>query len=202
MLLKDRTLRQFGCGAVAALDFVRYLHLYRDGCKTDLFTGIPDNPALTCTLYRLCVLRLCRSYVPILPHIATNGLFISAGINAYFRHYELPLQARWGVKQDKLWQEIDRMLSADLPVILGIGKPVKHFLHGHCLNLYRSKNGSFQPTGQVSGHFLTVLGLDKEWLYVASWGREFAINRQELMHYAHAESSQFLCNIVQVIPKF
>ena len=85
MLLGNETLRQFGCGAVAALDLVRYLHLYHAGCKTDLFTGIPDNHAVTSALYGLGVQRFCQRYLPILPYIATNGVFLAAGINTYFK---------------------------------------------------------------------------------------------------------------------
>lgn len=202
MLLDNCTLRQFGCGAVAALDLVRYLHLYHDGCQTDLFIGIPDKHALSRTLYSLCVQRFCSSYLPILPHIATNGIFLSAGINAYFRYYNLPFFSHWGVKQAELWSEITRMLRLDLPVILGIGKPIKHLASGHHLNLYCSTDGEFEIVRHVSGHFLTVLKQDNEWLYVSSWGREYAINRWELMRYTSVESASFLCNILQIFPKF
>lgn len=202
MLLENHTLQQFGCGAIAALDLVRYLHLYHSGCRTDLFSGIPDNYALSRTLYALCVQRLCNSYLPILPHIATNGVFLSAGINAYFRHYHLPLQARWGVTQDNLWREIKRMLDADIPVILGIGKPVKHLLGSKGLNLYSNVNGEFEIVRQVSAHFLTVIKQDERWLYVSSWGKEYAIDHRELLRYTAMESAQFLCNILQIFPKF
>ena len=97
MLLKSETLQKFGCGAVAALDLVRYLHLYHDGCQTDLFAGIPERSAVPSELYHLCIQRLCRAYIPVFPYIATNGAFLSAGMNAYFRHYQIPLQAHWGV---------------------------------------------------------------------------------------------------------
>lgn len=202
MLLGNETLRQFGCGAVAALDLVRYLHLYHTGCKTDLFTGIPDNHAVTSALYGLCVQRFCQRYLPILPYIATNGVFLASGINAYLKHYDLPFSARWGVAQDNLWQAIGRMLDADLPVIFGIGKPVKHLLTGKGVSLYQNRNGEWKVVRKVSGHFLTVTKQDDHWLYVSSWGKEYAIERQELMHYTRTESVPFLCNILQIFPKF
>ena len=202
MLLQSETLRRFGCGAVAALDLVRYLHLYHAGCKTDLFTGVPDDQAVTSALYGLCVRRICRRYLPIMPYIATNGAFLAAGINAYLKHYDLPFSARWGVAQDNLWQAIGRMLDADLPVILGIGKPVKHLLTGKGLSLYQNRNGEWKVVRKVSGHFLTVTKQDDHWLHVSSWGKEYAIERQELMHYTRTESVPFLCNILQIFPKF
>lgn len=160
------------------------------------YPGIPDKQALSRALYGLCVQRICRSYVPILPHFSTNGIFLSAGLNAYFRHFDLPLHAHWGVSQDKLWPEITRMLRQDLPVILGIGKSVKHLRDSKLLNLYREINGTFEIERQVSGHFLTVLGQNDEWLHVSSWGRHYAIKRWDLLRYTKTESTQFLCNIL------
>ncbi|MBE6972239.1 MAG: hypothetical protein E7446_09065 [Ruminococcaceae bacterium] len=202
MLLQSSTLRRFGCGAVAALDLLRYLHLYHIDCQSDLFSGIPDKHALPFELYSLCVQRITHSYVPILPHLATNGVFLSAGLNAYFRHYGLPLRAYWGTSQDELWPSVSRMLQSDIPVILGIGKSIKHLPGVKRLDLYRKEGGEFKAVRQVSGHFLTILGQDDEWLYVSSWGREYAVNRWELMHYARTESASFLCSILQIFPKF
>lgn len=202
MLLESETLRRFGCGAVAAMDLVRYLHIYHDGCQTDLFAGIPDGCAMPCKLYNLCVQRICRRYLPIVPYIATNGVFLAAGINAYFRHYNLPYSARWGVPQDKLWDEISRMLHADLPVILAVGKPVRSLLGGKGVLLYQNRNGELKAVRQVSGHFLTITGLEDERLYVSSWGKEFVMARKELARYAKTESVPALCNILQICPKF
>ena len=202
MILESETIRRFGCGAVAMMDLVRYLHLYHDGCKTDLFTGISNGRAMPRKLYNLCIQRVCRRYLPIMPYIATNGFFLSSGINAYFRHYDLPYFARWGVSQNKLWEEISRMLRSDLPVILAIGKPVKNLLSGKGIPLYQLRNGELKAVRQVSGHFVTITGQENDRLHISSWGKEYVIDRQELMHYARAESVPLLCNILQICPKF
>ena len=201
MILESETLRRFGCGAVAMLDLVRYLHLYHNGCKTDLFTGIPDGRAMTRKLYSLCIQRLCRRYLPIMPYIATNGVFLSAGINAYFKHYSLPFSAHWSVSQDKLWEEISRMLRSNLPVILAIGKPVKKLLGRKGIPLYQHRNGELKAIRQVNGHFVTITGQENGRLHISSWGKEYVIDREELMHYAKTESLPVLCNILQICPE-
>ena len=195
--LDSPTLQRYGCGAVAALDFVRYLHLYHKGCRTDLFSGIPDKPILSRPLYDLCVQRMRNNYVPVLPYIATNGVALTTGLNSYFRHYHLPLRAVWATNLACLWSDIGDMLDQDLPVILSIGKPVKHLLKNEKLKLYqRAEDGQYVPTREVSSHFVTVLGQDDTWLQVSSWGKVYYINHFELMQYIYAESAAFLCNIV------
>ena len=94
------------------------------------------------------------------------------------------------------------MLQQDLPVILGIGKPVKHLLKNSKLTLYhRHDNGVYEPVREVSGHFVTIIGQDEEWLHISSWGKPYAINRWDFLQFSHAESAHFLCNILCIFPQ-
>ena len=56
--LRDKAMQHCGCGVVAALDLVRYLHLYRDGFSTDFFVGVDDVSAVSRPLYDLCTQRM------------------------------------------------------------------------------------------------------------------------------------------------
>ena len=85
------------------------------------------------------------------------------------------------------------MLADDLPVILCVG----HALPGKKLSFYhRSADGAMRVAARVSGHYVTVTGMDERWLRISSWGRELYIDRHELDMYARSVGGSFLTNIV------
>ena len=177
--LRDKTMQHCGCGVVAALDLVRYLHLYRDGFSADFFTGVDDSPAVSRSLYDLCAQRM-RSYIPVIYPVGTTGFGLASGLNRYFRRYDLPLQASWGLSAKKLWQEMETMLSDDLPVILSVGNRFPRVWSKEALCLYRrSSDGSIQEGARIHTHFFTVTGMDEQWLRVSSWGSEYYIKKEE-----------------------
>lgn len=199
--LRDKTMQHCGCGVVAALDLVRYLHLYRDGFSADFFTGVDDSPAVSRSLYDLCAQRM-RSYIPVIYPVGTTGFGLASGLNRYFRRYDLPLQASWGLSAKKLWQEMETMLSDDLPVILSVGNRFPRVWSKETLCLYRrSSDGLIHVGARIHAHFFTVTGMDEQWLRVSSWGSEYYIKKEEFFRYCHHDSIPLLCNMVHLRQK-
>lgn len=197
-LLKSKTLQDCGCGVVAALDLVRYLHLYDPYCCTDFFTGIEDTNNLSLPVYDLCAQRMRRSYIPVIHPVGTTGFSIAGGLNRYFRRYDLPLKAYWGVAKSEIWQEIQRMLEDDLPVILSVGNQFPRFWRKDGAALYCRVGDAMKESVRIHAHYVTVLGMDDEWLKVSSWGREYYLSKDEYLRYRNKESINLLCNIVSV----
>ena len=193
--LSSAVLCRCGCGPVAALDLVRYLHFYCPDCESSFFDGIPGEIWLPLPVYELCLSRISRRFVPVTPPVGTNPPALAAGLNRYFRTYDLPLRASWQFGSD-FEEQAEKMLAHDLPVILSIGRPVKSLLRNPKLGLYTAPVFTGHPAATVNSHFLTLLGMDDQWLQVASWGRRYWLQRQELARYRKAESVSFLCGIV------
>ena len=200
-LLHSTVLQRCGCGVVAALDLVRYLHLYRPGFRTDFFTGIADTAALPLPVYDLCAQRMCRTYVPVIYPVGATGFGLAAGLNRSFRRYDLPLHAHWGVAQTQLWQEIERQLADDLPVILSIGSRFPKIWESRGAALHRKKaDATMEEAASVKSHYVTVVGCDEDWLCITSWGRKYYLEKKEFRRYCDKVSLSLLCNIVCIRP--
>ena len=191
--LTSRGLQKCGCGVVAALDLARYLHLYHPGCESDFFRGAYTQARMSPLFYDSCARRMSQRFLPIVPPIGTNGPALAAGFNSYCKKYVVPLKAHWGIPAERFWSAAGEMLRRVFPVIVSIGKPFPLVFSGEKLALWR--NG--RVACRVSAHFVTMTGLDEEWCYVASWGRQYAIRRTEFDRYRRRESSSFLCNLLE-----
>lgn len=196
--LDSKVLQHCGCGLVAALDLMRYLNLYAGADCSALFSGIDETPELPLSLYNLCIQRMWRSYVPVVYPIGIDGLSLAFGMNRCFRQHRLPYTACWGVKKDALWQEIAHMLRQDLPVILSVGKRFPRFWEKKGVALYRPAGAAMREAVRVHAHYVTVVGMDEDWLRVSSWGREYFLSKEEFMRYRTEESMGILCNIVLI----
>ena len=196
--LDSRTLCHCGCGLVAALDLLRYFHLYDSAECSDIFSGIEKAHGLSLPLYRLCAQRMRRSYVPIVYPFGTTGVALAAGMNYCFQQNRLPYTASWGVGEAELWREIAAMLLQDLPVILSVGKGFPRFWEKRGVALSRRVGDTMRESTRIRAHFVTVVGMDKDWLRVSSWGREYYLSKEEFLHYRSTESLRFLCNILLI----
>lgn len=195
-LLVNKWLQHCGCGVVAALDLVRYLHLYHSDHQTDFFTGVPNTAELPEPVYDLCAQRMYRNFVPVLYPVGTTGFSLAGGLNRYFMRYGLPLKAHWGVPKDRIWQEIRTMLDQDLPVILSVGNQFPKFWQKNGAALHRRSGEELKEAARVHAHYVVVVGMDEKWLRISSWGREYFLSRDEFIRYRNEESMSLLCNIV------
>ena len=191
------TMRRSGCGVVAAMDLLLYLHRNREGCRTEAFSKVPKNGPIPLAMYNLLSDHLRRKYFLVIPCLGMNGLTISAGLNGYFRSNHLPLRANWAVWGENIWENVEQMLLDDLPVILAIGQNAPFFWMKHKVRLYgKVSEEKYQPACAVKAHYVTITGMDQCWLRVSSWGKEYYINREELERYIQRYSSYLFSNIV------
>ena len=198
MLSSDKTVRSCGCGIVAALNLLIYLCRYH-GCRADRLDALVRSDPIPLPEYDRCVLYLKRNYFPLIPQHGINGLLLAAGLNRLLRRWNMPYRAQWGVPHARLWSSIERMLSQDLPVILSIGPNFPLFWQHNQLRLYRrTAEGSYKPAGKTSSHYVSVTGIDDEWLRVSSWGLEFFISRSEYEQYVKAHSARLISNIMRL----
>jgi hypothetical protein len=66
---------------------------------------------------------------------------------------------------------MEKMLKADLPVILSVGPNLPRFWRRRKLTFYRkTPEGAYVPAAYVRAHFVTATGLDGTWVRIASWG--------------------------------
>ena len=196
--LESAVMQRCGCGVVAVLDLVRYLHLYHPAMKTPFFTGVQDMTALPKTVYDLCTQRMRRSFVPILYPVGTTGISLAAGLNRYFKRYGLPLRAKWGVRREKLWPEIESMLRQDIPVILSVGNRFPRFWKKEGVSLHCRQQDEMKRAAQAHAHFVVVTGMDDTWLHVSSWGKEYYLSKEEFLRYRSEDSMPLLCNMVYI----
>ena len=196
---ESRLIRRSGCGIISSLDFLLYVSRYRPGCRMALPNGLnaaePADPAA----YYALAQQLCRRYFPLVPSVGLNAYVMALGLNRIFLHHHLPLHAHWGVRPGRFWPEIERMLADGLPVILSIGPNFPLIWQKHRCGLYRrTADGSFQRACAVKAHYVNAIGLDDDWLYISSWGREYAIDRVQYMRYVEQHSSFFVSNLMSV----
>lgn len=200
-LFENPTMRGYGCGVIAGADLVYYLALSRPNWASS-YTGSPaDNVVSFGSYERLCS-RLRRDFMPIIPHFGKTGPALAAGLNAYFSRCGIALHARWCIGHEKLFERIGEMLKNDIPVIFSVGANFPAFWGKHRVKLYtRDESGAIKPTASTRSHFMTVTGMDDDFLRVSSWGREYLLSRSEYLGYTRRYGSSITSNIMYVTPK-
>ncbi len=200
-LFENSTMRGYGCGVIAGADLLYYLALTRPEWATP-YTGVPRGNEVSFEHYsRLCE-RLRHSFMPIIPRFGKTGPALALGLNAYFSRYSIPLRARWCIGHEQLFPRIEEMLKADFPVIFSVGANFPLFWGKHRVRLYtRSDSGSLSAAAGTRAHFMTVTGIDKDFLRVSSWGKEYFISRREYTAYVKAHGCPVTSNIMYITNK-
>lgn len=196
---ESKVMRRCGCGVVGGIDLLIYLAKYHDECRCEDF---PDEllwDIIREEAYDRCSRMISRKYMPVVPPFGMNGLTLVLGLNLLFRRYGMPMSARWGVKRSELWQSIETMLAQDIPVILSIGPNFPRVWQKNKTTLYvRQLDDHPHRAASTHSHFLTVTGIDEEWLRISSWGRKFYISRNEYEEYVSRYSNGVLSSIVYI----
>lgn len=199
MWSESAAMKRCGCGAIGASDVILYLVKYHSECSdadlpAELLTDvIPESS------YDAFARKLSQRYMPLIPPFGMNGLTLAAGMEIFFLRHKMPYTARWGVPFGRLWERMEEMLREDIPVILSIGPNFPCVWQKNKASLYvRCPDGRNTCAASVKSHFLTVTGIDEEWLQVSSWGRRFYISRAEYTQYAKESSIGILCNILYI----
>ena len=185
MLSERETVRKCACGPVAALDLLLYLNRDR-----------PAGP-IALSWYNRELDRLIQKYFPLLPPFGINGLLLVLGLNRLLRERSLPYRAIWAASGRQLWSRVEAMVEQDLPVILAVGPNFPIFWQRHRLDFYtKTADGRYVKAAATQGHYVTATGIDEEWVRIASWGRQYFINRREYEGYVRKYSNYIFSNIV------
>lgn len=192
--------RKCGCGPVAALDLA--LTLSREEGVSNAFTEAAGENPIPLSAYNALLERVIRRYVPILPPLGTNGVALALGLDRLFRDLLLPFRCSWGFSGEKTLERVRRMLDEEIPVILGIGQNLPRIWEKEKLPLYiKNRAGGYSPAGAVSAHFVSVTGIDGDWLKISSWGRVYFISFAEFERYRAEHSLNAVCNVLSVARK-
>ena len=194
MLSPDKVMRRCGCGIVAAADLLLYLHRYHKPLA--LYGGLPEE--LTQGEYEELLQSLRRKYFPLFYPVGMNGVALALGLNSIFRKNGLSLTARWDMSEAKLWTRMEEMLLRDMPVILSIGPNFPKLWKKGKETLYRLDNGEQRAVTQTRAHYVTVTGMDAQWLRISSWGKEYYLSREEYERFRADFSSALVSNIVYI----
>lgn len=195
----SRVIAACGCGLVAATDFLLYIAKHH-ALITDsrikalsLYDIIPKNR------YNECLEKMGLAYFPLIPYMGMNGLGLMLGMQLYFQRYNMPYSCHWCISDKGIWDKVENMIQSDLPVIMSVG-PNFPFIwgKGKAVLYTRGKDGNYIPASGVKAHFITVTGIDGEWLEISSWGRRFYINRRNYEEYVSRYSAALVSNILYV----
>lgn len=177
-------LRNAGCGVISGTDLLLYLKGRVEITKLEYMDFAKD---------------LWKKYLPVIPVFGMNGLTLMLGLNVYFRNQKMPYGARWMLSGRKMFSRIERMLKEDIPVILSIGPNFPLIWQKEKLNLYRKTNiGEYRLAAKVKAHYVTVTGMNENWIQISSWGKEYYISIQEYEKYVRENSSFLVSNIIYV----
>lgn len=194
----NKTMRSVGCGVIASLDLLIYLCRYHD-CHVERLDGLVRIDPIPSTEYNDCALELSRRYLPLIPGHGINGLSLALGLNRVFRRNHIPYRALWGATNKDFWNEIERMLQDDLPVILSIGPNFPLFWQHNALPFYRRQaDGGLTVSTRAHAHYVSVTGMDERWLRISSWGREYYLSRAEYEEYVNKSSNRVVSNILRL----
>jgi len=194
MLSPDKIMRRCGCGIVAAADLLLYLHRYHK--PLPIFAEMGEE--LTRDGYEALLQSLRRKYFPLFYPVGMNGISLALGLNRIFRKNDLPLRARWDMSESKLWSRMEEMLLRDLPVILSIGPNFPRMWRKGKETLYRLDGDTRRAAAETVAHYVTVTGMDEEWLRISSWGKEYYLSREEYERFRADISSALVSNIVYI----
>lgn len=172
----DANFRACGCGVIAGADVLLYLSGRRELTREEYFRFVGS----------------LRRYFPLIPRRGIDGLRLALGLNGCFRRRRLPYRCGWSVSGARFWERLEGMLADDLPAITAIGPNFPRVWGREELTLYRRNGaGGYAVSEQTRGHFLTVTGLDEEWMEVSSWGRRLFLRRSDYAAYMRRNGPMF-----------
>ena len=172
----DENFRLCGCGIIACADTLLYL-TGRSGLSRDEYTRYVNS---------------LRRYFPLIPRRGIDGVRLAIGFNACMRHRGVDVRAGWSASGAKFWDRLTAQLERDLPAIIAVGPNFPRVWGTERLPLYRATaDGAYAEAERTKGHFLTVTGLDDEWMRVSSWGRELYIERRAYDSYMRRQGAVF-----------
>ena len=188
-----------GCGIIAAADLLLYLTRWHPHGAVDYFAGLLGDMPIPLPVYDRCIQNLSRAYFPMIPYAGINGVMLMAGMQLFFRKHGMPYAARWCFAPGQIWERIEIMLRADIPVIMSVGPNFPLIWGDRKVCFYaKSPADHYIPVSGAKAHYFTVTGLDGAWLRISSWGRLYYLMRDEFEAYMRRDSISFTSNVLLI----
>lgn len=191
------TMAGFGCGSIAAADFMLYCAGFDPAMQTPAIKQLARNEdgSLTLESYVSFASGVFRRYARPIPYMGMTGLALARGLNRYFRDHAIERRAEWRLcmSADTMLERIGDMLARNLPVITVI-PALTHLGKSKTLamksSLVSPKTAGFRGVAynKMAGHLITVTALrrginDSPALEVSSWGRRYFIDYADYRRY-------------------
>ncbi len=183
----DILMKRDGCGLIAAADVLGYL--------TDV------NRVRTEKEYWNYIYSKQR-YFHIIQGRGMPAWAMLMGVRKWCREEKLPYKIRWGCLPGKRYQNVIKMLSQDIPVILVVGPNFPNKFGKKCVKFYqKNESGEYIEAASTRGHYVVGLGMENGWLKISSWGSIYYINWKEFEEYASKTSFFLFTNICCISKK-
>lgn len=183
---KSKRLRGYACGPVAVTNILAYERFARKGI-----------PRISEEQFNALFKEL-SFFVPVIPKFGVNGVFMALGLNIYFWTHREKRFAVWGVFSFNIFKRIQKSLDKDEPVVLGIGPNFPNFFGKKTIGIYAKNETGYIERYRTNAHYVTVTGIDSEWLRISTWGEEAYINRNEFTQYMKKSSASLFTNILVI----
>lgn len=181
---KSKRLKGYACGPVAVSNILAYDKYSKNGIKSI------DEDAYNDIFKRISY------YIPVIPRFGVNGIFMTIGLNLFFIFHKEKRFAVWGLFFAGIYGKIKRALDKDEPVVLAIGPNFPNLFGKKTVGIYTKSVEGYHLTWQSRAHYVTVTGIDSEWIRISTWGREAFINRNEYSEYVKKHSLGLFSNVM------
>lgn len=188
---KQKHMQGYGCGTIGCANVIFY-----DAHKVSGNLTIDEEEYLSKVDY------LRKRFLFVIPKFGMNGIFMALGLNAYYLTHGVNKRAWWGCLHKNVYKHIERMLKDDEPVVLSIGPNFPNLIFGKKgVKLYTKNNEKFIYAVSTHAHYVTVTGIDDEWMQVSSWGTKYYVNRKEYTEYVKRSSTALFSSILIIRPR-
>ena len=188
-----------GCGVIAAVDLLLYICKFHAHSKAKELLEYSNSDIITKAKYNELILKMSRRYFPLIPRLGMNGFGLMAGMQLFFKRNALPFTCHWCLSDRNLWTKVEEMLSEDIPVIMSVGPNFPMVWKNGRVSLYtKAEDGEYKIASSVKAHFISVTGIDEQWLEISSWGKRYYLNRRMYEEYVSKYSAAFVSNILYV----
>lgn len=179
---KKKYVRSSGCGVIAVANLLLYLQGKREITVQDYMKFADD----------------LKKRMPIIPGFGMNALMLSICLNRCLRKSGIKKKSIPKLTPIRFFGKIEKMLAEGTPVILALGRDFPLIWRRSKVDLWADRDGAKKHVKDVSAHFVTVTGIDEDWLTISSWGQKLYISRKELSEFAWKKSTWILTNIIDV----
>ena len=143
----EHIIHTYGCGTIATADMFLYLALQKKEYNTTLTAiALQDSMQILYDNYLSYVLEVHNKYTKTKRYLAVLGPSLARAINNYSNQFTLGYVAtwKWRLSYYEMLDQMESMLSQDIPVILSIGPNTPKLWGRHGISFYEHKEIEYQ----------------------------------------------------------